>query len=169
MYSDEALAHHAFLSGLSKPQQRHREILGSCLQDEKLLDHLLGRDKNTWTDASTIPDLVSLHQEHDFDMLSRWLIKLFLGLFHRLIGPWYKGEADGRVYHYDDYHLQIPASIVSTVLACLMPVGSIVVLHLVKSTSTRLGIIAGFTAAFSLTLALVTRAKRVDIFAATAA
>jgi hypothetical protein len=54
-------------------------------------------------------------------------------------------------------------------IASLLPVVSIVVLYLVDSMPKRLGIVAGFTAAFSIALALFTRARRVDIFAATAA
>lgn len=34
---------------------------------------------------------------------------------------------------------------------------------------TRLGVLAGFTALFSITLAIVTQARRIEVFAATAA
>ena len=59
--------------------------------------------------------------------------------------------------------------VVGTILACLLPVASVVLLYLVKDMSTRLGIIAAFTAAFSMALCLVTSARTVDIFTATAA
>ena len=46
---------------------------------------------------------------------------------------------------------------------------SIIVLYLVTSTPAQLGLVCAFTLIFSLTLALTTRARRVEIFAATAA
>jgi hypothetical protein len=167
--ADEALAHQVFLSRLPEPRPHHLDILRSSLEDPKLPDYLLGRDSTVWADPDIVPDLISVHPVHDFDHVSLWLIKTFLGLFHRFIGRYYKGKSDGGIYHYHDKHLQMPASVISTVLASLLPVVSIVVLYLVDSMPKRLGIVAGFTAAFSIALALFTRARRVDIFAATAA
>jgi hypothetical protein len=77
--------------------------------------------------------------------------------------------ADLTVVHYDDAHLQIPAVVLSTFLASLLPVLSIVILYLVESMPERLAIVAVFTSAFSVALALVTTATRVENFAATAA
>lgn len=54
-------------------------------------------------------------------------------------------------------------------LSSLLPVGAIVVLYAVGNMSKRLGIIAGFTALFSLVLALVTNGELIDVFAASAA
>jgi hypothetical protein len=59
--------------------------------------------------------------------------------------------------------------IVGTVLACLFPISSIVILYLVSSMAARLGIVVLFTALFALSLAVFTGAKRVEIFAATSA
>lgn len=46
---------------------------------------------------------------------------------------------------------------------------SIIVLYFVKSMPTRLGLVAAFTALFSIALAIVTQARRTEVFAATAA
>jgi len=54
-------------------------------------------------------------------------------------------------------------------LASLLPIASIVILYCVKSMWRRLLIIAGFTAAFSLVLGLVTNGELVEVFAASAA
>jgi hypothetical protein len=48
----------------------------------------------------------------------------------------------------------------------LLSVVSIIVLYLVERVPKRLGIVAMFTAAFSLTLAIMTTVKRPEIFAA---
>lgn len=58
---------------------------------------------------------------------------------------------------------------VATLLSSLLPVVSIVVLYLVHSMPARLGIIAAFTAGFSVVLSIITSASRIDNFAATAA
>jgi hypothetical protein len=55
------------------------------------------------------------------------------------------------------------------VAAALLPVLSIVVLYVVNSDGLKLGIIVLFSAVFALVLALMTNARRIEIFAATAA
>lgn len=70
---------------------------------------------------------------------------------------------------YEESKLATIASIVGTVLASLLPIICILVLYFVRSTLTRLGIMVVFTTLFSTTLAIFTSARRVEIFASTAA
>lgn len=70
---------------------------------------------------------------------------------------------------YHDSSLYKLLSLLSTTIASVFPVLAIVLLHFVTKTSARLSIIATFTAMFSICLSLVTQARRVEIFAATAA
>jgi hypothetical protein len=58
---------------------------------------------------------------------------------------------------------------ITTILACMLPVASIIILYAVESVKKRLGILVAFTALFSLCLVLMTSAGMADIFAATAA
>jgi hypothetical protein len=58
---------------------------------------------------------------------------------------------------------------IKTLVACMLPVVGIVVLYIVESPSTRLGVIAACTAFFSLTMSSFTSASMTDIFTATAA
>ena len=58
---------------------------------------------------------------------------------------------------------------VALALSSMLPLSSIVALHAVKNVPGRLGIIAAFTVGFSFSLAIVTRARRIEIFAAAAA
>jgi hypothetical protein len=51
----------------------------------------------------------------------------------------------------------------------MLPIIATVVLYFVHNMGKRLGIIAAFTALFSLALALLTRATMQEVFAATAA
>jgi len=59
--------------------------------------------------------------------------------------------------------------ILVTVVASLLPICSVVALFIVQSNGLRLGMIAIFSACFSLALALMTNARRIEVFAATAA
>lgn len=56
-----------------------------------------------------------------------------------------------------------------TVFSSLAPLISIVVLSFVANERVRLGLICAFTALFCCSLAIATKARRVEIFAATAA
>ena len=148
--------------------------MNSCLESHQTTDYLLGADSSVWKDPLTREDLIALNPVYDFDHLTLWLIKAFLGFFHDTVGRWYKSPSgtegtDPPIVHYEDAHLQLPASLLSTFLASLLPVLSIVALYLVESMPKRLAIVAVFTSAFSVALALVTTARRVENFAATAA
>lgn len=59
--------------------------------------------------------------------------------------------------------------IVGISLGTLIPAAAIFVLYYVHDMVARLGAILAFSALFSLALALFTKAKKVEIFAATAA
>lgn len=74
----------------------------------------------------------------------------------------------GTTYHSQTTILRV-ARVFAMTLASLIPVVSIVVLYFVHNMGRRLGIIGGFTAAFSIVLGLVTNGELVDVFAASAA
>jgi hypothetical protein len=54
-------------------------------------------------------------------------------------------------------------------VSAVLPTASIFALYYAHNTPTRLGIIMAFSVSFSVVLALCTTAKRVEIFAASAA
>lgn len=60
-------------------------------------------------------------------------------------------------------------SIVTTAVASLLPIGSIVVLYCVQTMRTKLAFITTFTFIFALSLACFTSASRSEVFAGTAA
>ena len=70
---------------------------------------------------------------------------------------------------YSDGSIIRVTKLLTTVLTCLLPIISIVILYAETSMQRRLGIIGGLTALFSLSMGLVTPASMADIFAATAA
>ena len=60
-------------------------------------------------------------------------------------------------------------NIMSMVLAAIILIITIVTLYLVTNNNVRLGLICAFTVAFSLSVHLLTNARRAELFAATAA
>lgn len=70
---------------------------------------------------------------------------------------------------YSDSHLLTLINLAGTMIASLFPISAIIVLSFITKMPVRLGVVAIFTAAFSLSLSLVTHARRIEIFAATAA
>ena len=73
------------------------------------------------------------------------------------------------LHYYDDRNIEVVTNILGTVLSSLAPLVSIIVLSFVVSGRARLGLVCLFTALFCLSLAIATKARRVEIFAATAA
>ena len=56
-----------------------------------------------------------------------------------------------------------------SLVASLAPMISIVTLYLIQDMSVRLGLVCVFTVAFAAIIKLATRARRVEVFAITAA
>lgn len=73
------------------------------------------------------------------------------------------------IYVYDEKIVIRAADMIGTAISSLLPVLAVIVLHSVHEMLTRLGMIALFTVVFALALMVTTKAKRVEIFAATAA
>lgn len=78
-------------------------------------------------------------------------------------------EPESEISQYSEERLTGFVHVLGTVLASLLPISSIVVLYFVSNLLVRLGIVAAFTALFSLALALITQARRIEIFAGTSA
>jgi hypothetical protein len=62
---------------------------------------------------------------------------------------------------YDDARLIAIIEVISTVISSMLPISSIIILYFVTSLPARLGIILGYTALFSIALAIFTKARRV--------
>jgi hypothetical protein len=57
-------------------------------------------------------------------------------------------------------------NLVSAVLSSLLPTLSILILYLIKNPLAKLGAMIGFTATFAIALATLSKARRVETFAA---
>lgn len=70
---------------------------------------------------------------------------------------------------YDDRLLLHIATIISTTLASLLPIISIIVLYFTPNFGARIGVVTVFTLAFTVALRLVSQATTGELFAATSA
>jgi hypothetical protein len=78
-------------------------------------------------------------------------------------------DVEASIFLYRDTHFHRIATILGTLVSSLIPIAAIVVLAFVRNMTARLGAVCAFTAIFIVCLSLVTEAKRVENFAATAA
>jgi hypothetical protein len=133
---------------------------------------LVDDDRHVW-DRDSEEDIVALRDQSNTDIFSRWVCEKLIPVFHSLCCRRFKKpvqwDPESGLYSYSDTAIATVLDIIGTVISSMFPVSSIAVLHTVTRMSYRLGIIAAFTASFSLALALTTKARRVEIFAATAA
>ncbi|ORY72088.1 uncharacterized protein BCR38DRAFT_331613 [Pseudomassariella vexata] len=131
---------------------------------------LLGLDQTAW-DEDNQKDLIAIRARKSPDMFSKWFTEVVVPTFHHLVGERLKkhDSVDPGIYEYNEKLLAKILFGISTVIASMLPICSIVVLYYVQSSRIQLGLTVLFCACFSSALVLMTNAKKVEIFAATAA
>jgi hypothetical protein len=77
--------------------------------------------------------------------------------------------SESNLFHYSDSHVLGAIDILGTVIASMTPLVSIIILYFVENLGYRLAILCACTLIFSISLTLVTKARRIEIFACTAA
>ncbi len=78
-------------------------------------------------------------------------------------------DPESGICRYEERKIERAVDILVTVLASLIPIVSILILYSVGNTLDRLAIAVAFTGLFSFCLAVTTKARRVEVFAATSA
>jgi len=133
---------------------------------------ILGPDQHVW-EKSNEKDLAAIQRRQGDDPFTRWFIDSCIPRFHNVFGKYFKShlpeEPESEISQYSEAHLTGVVHVLSTVLASLLPISSIVILYFVSNLLVRLGIVVTFTAIFSFSLALITQSKRIEIFAGTSA
>ncbi|KAL9024983.1 MAG: hypothetical protein Q9196_006110 [Gyalolechia fulgens] len=162
---------------------RVQALPNPCMRDlntlQKWLDRpeggdlfLQGREADTWSRQN---DVLTLSQFHtDRDALTGVMNDMIIPWFYNLCSRWDKrqgrqNEDSNGVWHYQYDRMMVVLNAISTVLSSLLPSTSIFVLYFLRNPIARLAAIMVFTTIFSSTLLLVTKARRIDIFAATTA
>ncbi|KAH8745891.1 hypothetical protein F5883DRAFT_586160 [Diaporthe sp. PMI_573] len=170
-YNDRLLKQ-AKLSKLDPPTQSNLAFLREWLERPTMgCFPIRGLDMDAW---DVKEDLVALKSPGPRDLTTRWVTNTLIPFYHRLLGEKLKDPecpdlGDGNIYNYKDTMLASAVDILTTVIASLLPLLSILILFLVHSDAIKLGVIVASSAMFSFALALMTQARRIEVFAATAA
>ena len=161
------------LSRVECPEKRQLSALQGWLRDSKGGKNFLdGVEAETWTDPDETKYISVGPPAPEKDIFSSFLRGALLVAFHTLCGTRFKvgrvvDEESGMVT-YQDSRLDKASSMITVILASVLPVLAIFALNALKTMNARIGMIVLFTAAFAAILAIFSSAKRADIFAATA-
>lgn len=175
--TDEALLLQNQIAGLKQPNSRVFEAVRHFFERPH---HILGgKAKNLFHDDSS-NDMVALKPSQETDLLSNFLREHWRdevtssppSASYTFTDMKQKEETRDGANHFRRFK---EASITKTVnfvtilLAAIFLIGTIVGFYYVERPGVKLGMIAGFTVAFAGCIGLITNARRVEIFAATAA
>jgi hypothetical protein len=135
---------------------------------------LEGPDANIWgavTDREAhAPDLVSLCPRTKEDPFSMWAAEnTIFNLVRCGCARFMKPSRTHGVVGYKDSTIYRITYWITSILASLIPIASIVVLYCVHSMTARLATIAAFNVLVAVCLIGLAGAKRTDVFAVTAA
>jgi hypothetical protein len=131
---------------------------------------LIGQDSTLW-ETSEPADLIALQARRAEDPLGTLFLSRVFVWWHHCIGHRIKKPADeeAQYFEYEDKYVLRVANIFGSIISSALLVGSIIALYFVENMLIRLGIVAAFTQVFSLVLILATSARKIEVFAATAA
>ncbi|KAL1600692.1 hypothetical protein SLS60_007080 [Paraconiothyrium brasiliense] len=177
LHSDEALIQQSRVLSYPEPDQYDLKYMQRFLHSKHHMDLcLLGPDATIWGSLSEphshSPDLASLRPRKKEDPFSNWVVDNAITKLVRCGCACFlrSSRADMRgIIGYEDEKVMQITYWMTSVIASLLPIGSIVILYKVQSMAARLGIIAAFNVLVSLCLSVFTNAKRAEVFAVTAA
>jgi len=132
-----------------------------------------GDDREIWglPDDSEVyaPDLIGVCPREPADPFSRWVSENAIYLFRCGLGRLKKPDKHhGRRVYYDTTVLRV-TSWITSILASLLPIASILILLHLDSLKMKLWVIGAFNVLLSVCLRTLTEAKRAELFAVTAA
>ncbi|EDN91968.1 predicted protein [Sclerotinia sclerotiorum 1980 UF-70] len=166
----ECLFQQRQLATFDLPESGNLEFLNHWLVDSRQNDCALeGLDRNVWKEGKDL--LVIKPDEIAAESFTRIPRKPLTAIYHifRMRCRRRQADEESLIYVYNEKIVIRIADMIGSAIASSLPVLAVVVLYSVHEMLARLGIIALFTVVFALALVVTTKAKRVDIFAATAA
>ncbi|KAH8751521.1 hypothetical protein BGZ57DRAFT_973954 [Hyaloscypha finlandica] len=170
---NNSLLKQASIAGLGNPSHVDLDFLRSWLERPSMgYFPIRGQDQAAW-DPRDEDDLIAIKARTSPDPFSKWFTDSLVRVYHRFLGEKFKKQSspslgDG-IFTYKETHLCSILRILSTVVASILPVLSVVTLCLVNSNALKLGLIVLFSACFAFALALMTNARTIEVFAATSA
>ncbi|KAF8857202.1 hypothetical protein BDZ45DRAFT_674863 [Acephala macrosclerotiorum] len=183
-----AISQYSQISSIPEPNPSERTLLHDWIRSTVMGGGcgFLGRDLGGFDQPSVYEemhqgDLAILSDSHgEDDLFTKFVTGPLLTIYHWCgLGrrtplprdPENPPVGDNRsnLHHYDDRRIQMITNVLGTMFSSFAPLLSIVVLSFVSSSKARLGLVCAFTILFSCCLAVATKARRVEIFAASAA
>jgi hypothetical protein len=174
---DKALIQQSQILAYPEPDRYDLEYMQRFLHNKNHMDlSLLGPDATVWGSISEpksySSDLAALCPRQKEDPFSSWVVdNAITKLVNCGCAPFMKlsrAHMQG-IIGYEDVQVFKITYWITSVIASLLPISSIVVLYKIQSTPARLGVIAAFNVLVSLCLNAFTNAKRAEVFAITAA
>ncbi|KAK4227290.1 hypothetical protein QBC38DRAFT_391334 [Podospora fimiseda] len=171
-----ALLQQVSLAKLESPNKRDLDFLWNWFERPTLGNFpILSPDRESW-DPENHDDIMAINPRVSPDNISRWFQNL-LSFYHRQLGEKLKlkkpdppGQGIGENMHsYRESIMEATVDYVVTVVAATIPLTSIVVLYLLKDDGWKLGAMVIFSAMFALAVKTMTNARKIEVFAATAA
>jgi uncharacterized protein DUF6594 len=167
MLPERALLFQAKITELDRPSHRvltafRAYLAGSAPKgsDRESLPLIAGRAESMLEDDI---DLVAFRKSQPHDLLSKLLRD------HWVFQKRASADSYDRTTTYAEKYVTWTVSAVSSIFAAFLLIGAIVALYAVKNPKVKLAMVAGFTVLFALGIALLTTARRAEIFCGTAA
>ncbi|KAE8443529.1 hypothetical protein EG329_001769 [Mollisiaceae sp. DMI_Dod_QoI] len=185
---DSAISQYSQIASLPEPKPSERAILHDWIKSSSMGGNcrFLGRDLSDLEQPSVYAavnqdDLAILSDSHgEDDLFTKFITGPVLTLYH-----WFRGrsrpplpidptlppvgENRSSLQHYSDRQVAAVTNFLGTIFSSIAPLVSVVVLSFINNPRARLGLVCAFTILFTICLAIATKARRVEIFAATAA
>ena len=111
-------------------------------------------------------DTIALGSQDEPDRMS--------ALMHRCLGYRLRVEREtpkswGPMYYYPVERVALIVALISIIVSAALLVGAIMALYFVKPMGIRLGLVGVFTTLFAASMTLLTHARRIEVYGATAA
>ncbi|UZP40192.1 hypothetical protein NXS19_008008 [Fusarium pseudograminearum] len=162
-YKETLVLDATILSMRQPTRQAHeafRKYYWSENNGEDSIPTLFGSSETLYDDRK---DLVALRRPSEEDRLSALFRKHMPLLFLE------KRSQDSNVHYISARRISVAVGVINILLAAAFLYGAILNLYYVESQTTRLGLIAGYTTAFAVCIALLTNANKGEVFGACAA
>ncbi|KAH0551488.1 hypothetical protein GP486_007298 [Trichoglossum hirsutum] len=155
------LHHHRSLLALEQP---HTRVLNALKKWFGRFGKptLFGPDENLFID---LKDLVALRPAQGQDRLSLLLRRFNYFFRQKRDVP----DSWGGIKYFPEHRVTRSVKLISTVVSAALLAGSVVALYSTKLLGVKLGLICVFTVLFAAALVLLTNARQVEIFGASAA
>ena len=186
--SDTALSQALELSKAGAPNDRELDFLRNWFIKPSMGNDFLNDIERSIWDKPNTPDLVTLFPRIlQRDFLTSRLDGILLDIYDRVWGHrlkvWRLESGAHNIFDrrcqqqsstpgfrkYNEARIATISNSVGAILSSLLPTVAILALYFVQQMLVRIGLTIVFTSVFSLALSLLTDAKKVEIFSATAA